>query len=516
MRGRRDPGESDTGHVVRELQDARRQIGLLTAHIRSMLDASVHPVATIGTDGKVTDVNIAAEQATGHGRDDLIGSDFGRWFADRDLAEADCAMVFAAGLVRNRPHELRHVDGRVTPVLFNGSVYRDAAGSVLGAFAALRDATMVKEAAAALRDSEQRLRVILDNAPVGIDELTPGGDLVSANHYFCQLVGYGLDELVSRPISDVIHPDDRAADLASTERLITGELASYTMEKRFLRKDGGMVWAEVNRAIVRDQDGRPEGIVGVVRDITAQRQAEADIRELHTQLEARVEQRTADLERANKNLEAFTYSVSHDLRAPLRAMSGFAEALLEDYSDSLDAHGRGYADRIQLAAERMSALIDDLLELSRVSRAGISPGPVDLSEEVARLAEGLRTRDAGRRASFVVKAGVVVTADRVLIRSVLQNLLENSWKFTAQRDEAVIEFGTAPAGDGQICCFVGLSSVTAGTSGPRGPSVRALPSISRWRRRRMARPSNRAQCPALANRTRMISWIMTSTTVMTT
>ena len=210
----------------------------------------------------------------------------------------------------------------------------------------------------------------------------------------------------------------------------------------------------MTRTLVRNQDGEPERIIGAVRDVTAQQQAEAEVRELTTQLEARVAQRTAELERANKNLEAFTYSVSHDLRAPLRAMSGYAEALQEDYADKLDTEGRGYADRIQAAAERMSALIDDLLGLSRVSRAGISLGLVDLSEEAARLADDLRTRDADRRVSFVIEADITVTADRVLIRSVLQNLLENAWKFTAHKSEATIEFGTATADDAQICYYV--------------------------------------------------------------
>ena len=170
------------------------------------------------------------------------------------------------------------------------------------------------------------------------------------------------------------------------------------MEQRYLRKDGGVVWAEVNRAVVRDPDGQPLLLVGAVRDITAQRRAEAEVRTLNAELEARVEQRTAELERANQNLEAFTYSVSHDLRAPLRALSGFSEALMEEYGDHLDETGRGYAGRIQAASERMATLIDDLLHLSRVSRAAMNLGPVDLSAEVAAIADELpapRTRPPG-------------------------------------------------------------------------------------------------------------------------
>ena len=182
--------------------------------------------------------------------------------------------------------------------------------------------------------------------------------------------------------------------------------------------------------------------------------AQAEIQMLNAELEARVEQRTAELMVANKNLEAFTYSVAHDLRSPLRALSGYSEALAEDYGDRLDETGRWYAERIQAATERMGALIDDLLLLAQVSRAGMSLGRVDLSAEVAAIAVELQAREPGRRVRFAVQDGVLVTADRTLIRTVLQNLVENAWKFTAKRDGAVIEFVTTAAEDAEVCCFV--------------------------------------------------------------
>src|ERR1035441_10567014 len=137
-------------------------------------------------------------------------------------------------------------------------------------------------------------------------------------------------------------------------------------------------------------------------------QAQAEIRTLNAELEARVEQRTAELVVANKNLEAFTYSVAHDLRSPLRALSGYSEALVEDYGDRLDEAGLGFVERIQAASERMSALIDDLLLLARVSRAEMSLGPVDLSAEVADIAAELQAREPGRRVRFAtLKPGVM-------------------------------------------------------------------------------------------------------------
>jgi len=191
--------------------------------------------------------------------------------------------------------------------------------------------------------------------------------------------------------------------------------------------------------------------VNILSDLS---EAETEVRRLNAELEVRVALRTAELERVNKNLEAFTYSVSHDLRTPLRALSGFSAALVEDYGDRLDEAGRGYAGSIMAASERMAALIDDLLVLSRVSQAGVNLEPVDLSAEAAAVAGELRSRDPGRVVRFAIADGIRVIADRSLIRTVLQNLLENAWKFTAHRDGAVIEFAGAAPEEGMVCCSV--------------------------------------------------------------
>jgi light-regulated signal transduction histidine kinase (bacteriophytochrome) len=179
-----------------------------------------------------------------------------------------------------------------------------------------------------------------------------------------------------------------------------------------------------------------------------------DLSDAQAQIKTLNEQRTAELVVANKNLEAFTFSVAHDLRSPLRALSGYSEALIEDYGDRLDETGRWYAERILAATERMGALIDDLLNLSQVSRAELVLGPVDISAEVADIADELQAREPKRRVRFTVEDGIWVNADRILIRTVLQNLVENAWKYTAKSDGATIEFGTAAAEDAMVCCFV--------------------------------------------------------------
>ena len=184
------------------------------------------------------------------------------------------------------------------------------------------------------------------------------------------------------------------------------------------------------------------------------RQAAKMIRSLNVTLEQQVQQRTLHLERANKSLEAFTYSVAHDLRTPLRGISGFAEVLLEDYGDRLDEAGRDYAHRIQAGGAQIGNLIDDLLHLLRVTQAEMDLQDVYLSAEVTAICDQLRARDPGRQVRVTVEDGVWVTADRALIRSALENLLENAWKFTARRDGAAIEFATTPVDDAPICCYV--------------------------------------------------------------
>ena len=231
------------------------------------------------------------------------------------------------------------------------------------------------------------------------------------------------------------------------------------------RADQARITPNIFGDFVNELKDTQVAVLNLLEDSTADRlMAEAtvraslnileDLRDAQSEIRTLNEQRTAELVVANRNLEAFTYSVAHDLRSPLRALSGYSEALVEDYGDRLDETGRWYAERIQAATERMSALIDDLLSLSSVSRAELSLGPVNLSAEVAAIAGELQAREPGRRVRFALQEGVWANADHVLIRTVLQNLIDNAWKYTAKRDSATIEFGTTAAKDAGVCCYV--------------------------------------------------------------
>lgn len=176
------------------------------------------------------------------------------------------------------------------------------------------------------------------------------------------------------------------------------------------------------------------------------RKTESDMRELNTGLEQRVAERTSQLDAVNKELESFAFSVSHDLRAPLRSMAGFCLALMEDYSDKLDETGLDYLERISAASKRMGRLIDDLLTLSRVTRIETKRSDINLSAIAESVAEDLKRSEPDRKVKFVIQPGVVAKGDEILLRTVLENLLGNSWKYSAKKPQATIEFGVEANG----------------------------------------------------------------------
>jgi signal transduction histidine kinase len=198
---------------------------------------------------------------------------------------------------------------------------------------------------------------------------------------------------------------------------------------------------------------RPNQFAVSFMDVTERRQAEEQVRSLNLELEERVRVRTAALETANRELEAFAHSVSHDLRAPLRGIDGWSLALLEDYGESLDAQARKYLDRVRSEAQRMGGLIDDLLHLSRVSRTEMIPASVDLTALAATIATRLREAHPQRCVEFVLAPDLECTGDPRLLEVALTNLLNNAMKFTGTRPAARVEFGqtTEP---GQTTFFV--------------------------------------------------------------
>jgi PAS domain S-box-containing protein len=299
--------------------------------------------------------------------------------------------------------------------------------------------------------ADRSYRLIVAAMNEGAATVSTSWVILDANPRLGSMTGRDASELIGTPVLDLIAEAHRAT-FARLLDVAVGESARGEVD--LTGSDGTAV--PVQLAVSGfDLDGMLVRCL-VLTDLTAQRAAESLVRALTAELEARVKRRTAELERSNENLQAFTYSVAHDLSTPLRGLSGFSEVLLEEYGELLGETGRGYAGRIQAASVRMALVIDDLLRLAQVSRADLNLDlePVDLSAEVVAIAAELRAREPGRRVGFAIEDRVWVTADHALIRAVLENLIQNAWKFTAKRDDATIEFAATTDEEATVCCYV--------------------------------------------------------------
>jgi PAS domain S-box-containing protein len=288
------------------------------------------------------------------------------------------------------------------------------------------------------------LPAIVKSSDLAIVGATTDGLITTWNQAAEKIYGYRAEEIIGQPLA-ILCPADQTREVEQTLSRIAGGERAVRHETVRRRKDGSTFPVAVAASPIHDQDGRLIGVSAISRDITEQQQARAA---------AEVRRQADDLARVNQSMEAFTYSVAHDLRAPLRALGGFTSALMEDCGDNLGETGRGYAERILAATGQMSALIDDLLVLSRIARSVMHPEWVDLGAEVALIAADLQRGTPGRHVHFAIERPVRAWADPSLIRTVLRNLVENAWKFTSAQDEASIEFGTAPAGSARVCCYV--------------------------------------------------------------
>jgi light-regulated signal transduction histidine kinase (bacteriophytochrome) len=251
----------------------------------------------------------------------------------------------------------------------------------------------------------------------------------------------------------ITHPEDRHLHDDNTALLIAGTIRDYTLEKRYIRKDGEAVWVSITVSPLWKKGEVPGRNIAVVQDITEKKRAEAEIRKLTVGLERRVAERTAQLEVLNREMEAFSYSVSHDLRAPLRSIDGFSRALLEDYRDALDETGKSSLERLLRATRRMSTLIDEMLNLSRLTKTAICSERVDLTEAARRIVQYLRQSDPARSVDVDIQKGIVVWGDPHLLRVAMENLLANAWKFTGKNRHPHIEFSRVN-GDAGNCCYL--------------------------------------------------------------
>ncbi len=255
-----------------------------------------------------------------------------------------------------------------------------------------------------------------------------------------EIFGYTANEMIGHHTARLIPLDRRQEEIQINTRVENGESVEHFDTLR-LAKDGHLIDISMAVSPIKDKAGRIIGASKVARDVTERKAAEEKINQLNTKLEDRVVERTAQLEAANKELEAFSYSVSHDLRSPLRAIDGFSQAILEDYGTQLPPEGLHYLQTIREGAQRMGILIDDLLTFSHLSRASLNRQTVNTAELVRSVIEDLSSERQGRQIEIRIGELLPCQGDRALLKQVWTNLLSNAVKYTRHRNPALIEIG---------------------------------------------------------------------------
>ncbi len=304
----------------------------------------------------------------------------------------------------------------------------------------------------ALTQSETLFQSTFELAALGIALISPNGDWLQVNRKLCEIVGYSREELLELTFQDITFPDDLQMDLDYVKQLLNGECQSYTLEKRYIRKDKTLIWINLTVTLVRNPDLTPSYFISIIEDIDARKQTEAALKNSEAVLEQRVLERTAELTAANRELDSFAYAVSHDLRAPLRAMSGFSQALTEDYGDLLQGEARIYLDQIDIASKKMGDLIDGLLVLSRCTRGKLQNDEVDLSALSERLLKEMAHAEPERHVETKVDQGLIVHGDSRMMEVVMRNLLSNAWKYTSGNTVAKIAVYSEPLEDIDYVC----------------------------------------------------------------
>lgn len=347
----------------------------------------------------------------------------------RELTAAEMPMQYAVmndTPILNWDVDIVFADNSVVNLYEYAMPLHDEEGRVRGGLGIFIDITERKQAEEFLRSSEERFRSAFDQAAVGMAHLALDGRYLRVNDRLCAILGYSRQELLEKTFMDITHPDDLSADLRQMERQLAGEVVHHSMEKRYIRKDGSILWATMTAAVVRNAAGVPQYGAVVIEDISARKAAEAELHQLNATLEQRVAERTRELERTVRALDQFAYVASHDLKAPLRAINNLAQWITEDAAAVLPSASQAHLTKLCGRVQRMEKLLDDLLTFSRAGRIRTHPEQVDTGVLVREIWELL-----GPPPGFTLSQTdslPVLRTERVALETILRNLIGNALK----------------------------------------------------------------------------------------
>lgn len=401
--------------------------------------------------GRFLDVNKQACLAHGYTREEFLTltiNQINPVTAARPWKETVDELQNFGSIVRESKHQRK--DGSIFPVEINITYVRLDRDYIISV---VRDITKRKQADEALRASEERYRALYHENPSMFFSLDDQGNIISLNDFGASQLGYTIEELEGKPVIDIFYEEDHGAMNEQFQACLHDPWQVYRWQFRKVRKDGSLMWVEEFARTVNGPDGDVHMQI-VCQDISERKRVEQQIRKLNQELEERVAERTIQLEAANQELEAFAYSISHDLRAPLRHIGGFLELFRISTETTLDEQSLHYLATISDATRRMGLMIDALLSFSRTSRRKMSEVEVDLGILVQDVVHDFDLDIIGREIQWHLTTLPKIIGDPTLLRMVFENLISNALKFTKSRTPTKIEIGWLPGEEDEIVVFV--------------------------------------------------------------
>ncbi|HEX2854624.1 MAG TPA: PAS domain S-box protein [Opitutaceae bacterium] len=432
-------------HMLIQIHGQDRALRESEGRVRAVINSALSAVIVMDAKGMIADWNARAESMFGWSRAEALGRKLGDTivparYRERHERGMDHYLATGDGPVLNRSMEMSALRRNGTEFPVEISISPLKTDNVITFCGFITDITERKR----IEEVRARLVSIVESSEDAIIGNTLDGTITSWNRGAEKIFGYAPAEAIGQPLSILTPPESRENDPEILRRISRGENIDHFDAVR-VTKDGGRLDVSVSLSPIKDENSRVVGASSIARDITAHKHAQEEIQRLNQELEQRVTQRTAQLEAVNRELEAFSYSVSHDLRAPLRHVDGFAGLLAKHANTTLDEKGRRYLTTISGAARQMGRLIDDLLSFSRMGRAQIKTVPVDQNAMVATVIRETRTDENVSRIEWVVSSLPTVQADPAMLRQVWFNLIDNAVKYSGKNARPRIEIGSQDA-----------------------------------------------------------------------
>jgi len=416
-------------NLLRREITRREELEKRLLYMASIIESTEDAVLSKSLDGIIESWNKSAERIYGYKSEEIIGKPI--YILLPPEHEDDITPILeqiGKGNPVDRYETVRVTkDGRRIHVSLTISPIKNHQGTVIGASTIARDITDQKDAQRILRESEERFRNTFEQAAVGMAHVDSEGRFIRINKRYCDIVGYSTDEIPGLSFQQITHPDDLDADIENVRRCINGEIDNYAIEKRYIRKNGSVVWVKLTVAIVRKNPREGDYFIAVVEDISDRVKAQRQL-----------ESRTAELSRSNEELEQFAYIASHDLKEPLRKITAFGERLNEHLEGTQAQEPADYLQRMTAAASRMTHMIDGLLAFSRFGRT-LHFARTDLDKTLDEVLGYLERTISESGAEIKKDKLPVIEADSNQMVQLFQNLIGNALKFRKKDQRPLLE-----------------------------------------------------------------------------